>query len=43
MSDSNNEVVKYTRNSIEVAQVNSLTVGNDAESYKEYFKLGSYK
>ena len=40
MSDSNNEVVKYTKKSIILAQVNTLTVSNDAESYKEYFKLG---
>ncbi len=40
MSDSNNEVVKYTKKSVAVAQVNSLTVANDAESYKDYFKLG---
>ena len=40
MSDSNNEVVKYTKKSVAVAQVNSLTVAYDAESYKDYFKLG---
>ena len=40
MSDSNNEVVEYTKESIAVAQVNSLTVANDAESYKKYFRLG---
>ena len=39
MSD-NNEITKYTKKSIMNASINSLTVMNDSESYKEYFKLG---
>lgn len=35
-----NNVLINTKKSISIAQVNTLTVANDAESYKEYFKLG---
>lgn len=35
-----NNVVINTKKSISIAQVNTLTVSNDEESYKKYFKLG---